>query len=95
MTAKFARLEFELITKPSKLDFFGVHQSLDASIVYFVEKTITKTRSLENTKVMKHVPRQAMGNAFAAPVQGLFRDFVIKDFFRCVRVGRFTNERYG
>jgi hypothetical protein len=27
MIAKFARLEFEIFTKPSKLDFLRVHQS--------------------------------------------------------------------
>jgi len=39
---KFARLEFELFTKPSKLDFLRVHQglvSVDHIIFYILLKT--------------------------------------------------------
>jgi hypothetical protein len=42
MITKFARLEFELFTKPSKPDFLQVHQKLTWLIdkVNIIEKTI-------------------------------------------------------
>jgi hypothetical protein len=38
MITKFARLEFELFTKPSKLDFLQVHQALKELKVKRVER---------------------------------------------------------
>jgi len=48
MITKFARLKFELFTKPSKTDFLRVHQSYDGHIfVCIAELTCCPTWSCE------------------------------------------------
>jgi hypothetical protein len=34
MITKFARLEFELFTKPSKSDFLRVHQKMNGNLIF-------------------------------------------------------------